>query len=114
MKYDGYELDENNSFSVCPRCENEEISGSYCKICGIYVRNECINDYCSAPAEGNARYCEECGSMTTFYNNGLLKRWDIAKAIIEGRNEDAEALEEELRAQKEAAAARNSEWDIPF
>jgi Predicted Zn peptidase len=109
LKYDGFELNENGRVIICPQCENDEIGGNFCKICGLEVLNECTNDRCGTRADRNARYCEECGCTTTFYNRGLLKTWNIAKAALEGLpKEDIHALEEaERKAKEEAAAARN-------
>ena len=88
MRYaDGINLDNSSKAKECPICKNEELeNGEYCKICGTYVINKCaakdldINgiEYftCNTLAEGNARYCVKCGHETTFFENGLLKKWD--------------------------------------
>ena len=88
-----YEIDDNSRLLKCPICHNEEITnGEYCKICGTYLINKCINyeedswgnqvSGCGKIAEANARYCIYCGSKTTFYKNGLLcdyKDYDSSK-----------------------------------
>lgn len=93
LKYDGYELDGNGMPAECPRCENEEITGEHCKVCGILVVNRCTHvqyDFsgnveweCGTIADGNARYCSECGNKTTYLENGLLKPWEEAKRELE-------------------------------
>lgn len=83
MKYPiHYQLDKNGKAKVCPRCENEELEGSYCNICGTFTTNMCTatdfngNPTCEKVAAGNARYCIDCGEKTTFFRNGLLKSWE--------------------------------------
>jgi len=89
--YDGYELDENGRALTCPRCGNEELDyeGDYCKICGVYLVNKCTNVIyysngdiqweCGTIAEGNARYCVNCGHQTSYFQQGLLKPWNEAR-----------------------------------
>lgn len=103
MFYDGFELNDNFKAIVCPNCGNEETEGfnEYCKICGTYLVNKCTNvseydDYgdkiysgCDSLADGNARFCEVCGSKTTFLRDGLLEPWETAKARIESEIEIA-------------------------
>lgn len=96
---DGYELDENGRAIICPRCGNEQIDaeGRYCRICSANLTNRCTQDEdiwggyndndlvakaCGKLAAGNARYCEFCGSPTTFYKDELLKPWDKVKDKI--------------------------------
>lgn len=85
MIYNGYELDENGRAIICPVCDNEQISGGgFCKICGANIVNKCTNvdSYngeiqweCGTFAEGNARFCIECGYPTTFGKAKILKEW---------------------------------------
>lgn len=81
MIYKGFELDKEGRARTCPQCENEEVSGQYCKVCSVNVVNRCTNvdnnfgPECGALADGNARYCIHCGSKTTFFADGLLKDW---------------------------------------
>lgn len=99
MKYnDGYELDEYSKAIICPKCENKDISeeARHCKICGIYLINKCTGIYtidevrelvsfkegCGNLADGNARFCIHCGNPTTYYENNLLEKWEIAREIL--------------------------------
>lgn len=100
---DGFELDKNGKAIICPKCGNEEINedGEYCKICGTYLVNKCTykdmyGNECGAIADGNARYCKKCGSPTTFYEQGLLEDWTLArKKIIEQRETIITTIEED-------------------
>ncbi|SDJ59187.1 ImmA/IrrE family metallo-endopeptidase [Paenibacillus naphthalenovorans] len=93
MIYDGYILNEDHLPITCPQCENEQITGNFCKICGVGLLNKCTNvEYdnygesiiweCGAIAEGNARYCIQCGHPTTYLKQGLLKPWNEVKQEI--------------------------------
>ncbi|CAM3524860.1 hypothetical protein EDM52_20670 [Brevibacillus invocatus] len=88
MIYDGFELDSKGRALICPRCSNEQINGGeFCKICGVTIINKCSSSgydtyknepwECGTIAEGNARYCIKCGEKTTFFENELLKAWDV-------------------------------------
>ncbi len=65
----------------CPVCGNEEYSAGarFCRICGTPAYNSCGNtdDFvdCSHINAPNARFCEKCGSKTTFALKGILQRW---------------------------------------
>lgn len=94
MIYSGYELSEDGRALICPQCQNEEITkGSFCKICGIHIINRCDNRYydmhgyevitCDEIAEGNARYCVQCGHETTFNKNNLLDNW---KTVLDSQS----------------------------
>lgn len=79
MVHQGIDIDENGRAVRCPVCDNEEIDGQHCKICGAGIINYCTNDNnCSYgnPLEGNARFCHHCGGKSFFYQNGYLKPWD--------------------------------------
>lgn len=96
MIYPSFELDEDMKVKQCPRCENEEVSDYYCKICGLYLFNICTgmdpNEYpnfdyegtrwdkasggCEDILEGNARYCHKCGSTSSFFEERLLNLWN--------------------------------------
>lgn len=80
---DGYELDEFGRARICPICQNEEISNNYCKICGSFLINRCVNVKCGIIAEGNARFCTNCGDETVFNSEGYLSSWNIARNQIE-------------------------------
>jgi RNA polymerase subunit RPABC4/transcription elongation factor Spt4 len=82
--YDSIQLDYNKKVSICPQCENEEINlGVFCKICGTYLVNKCYGDIkytddgCGKLADGNARYCYECGKQTSFRLFDTLIAWDV-------------------------------------
>lgn len=93
--YPGFALDNDMRAVQCPRCGNEEVEGNYCKICATYLFNICTgiddsddeyyrrnikwgqhNGGCGQILEGNARYCHECGSTSSFYEDGLLDNWN--------------------------------------
>lgn len=61
----------------CPICENSCIQDddNYCKICGFSFTNECIN--CNLELDTNARFCNHCGSISTYYKNGILQSWKV-------------------------------------
>lgn len=75
MKYEGFEVkDHNGKILSCPICQNEDVpSGDYCTICGFSFKNKCQN--CEAVLPSNARYCNKCGDISTYYKSGLLKYW---------------------------------------
>mgnify|MGYP001162087913 FL=1 len=99
---DGYEVNERSKVLQCPVCENEEMwdRGEFCRICSKVLINSCT--YCETLAAGNSRYCELCGSETTFYQAKYLSDWQTAKARIEGR----EAQEDEW-----ASLGAEISWD---
>ncbi|RST58584.1 hypothetical protein D5F11_016245 [Siminovitchia terrae] len=97
MIYPSFTLDKDMRVVQCPQCKNEEVEGNYCKICATYLFNICtgfhINDNnddyyrqglrwgqnnggCDQMLEGNARFCHECGSTSSFFEDGLLDHWD--------------------------------------
>lgn len=99
---DGFELDENGHVYMCPICQNQDISldRDHCRICGTYLINQCSNadgheegynyiEACGKPAHKNSRYCEYCGSTTTFFNWELLKPWDQIRDSILAKQEAA-------------------------
>lgn len=98
MKYSSIKLDENNFPFKCPRCENEEIDSSYkfCPLCAAYLRNICIGKGpfadgefamyplfnidkettgCGKSLPGFARYCPDCGGLSSYFNQELLRFW---------------------------------------
>lgn len=98
-KLDSY---ENGKIKICPVCQNEEtnIEGTYCQICGHTLANYCTNYDCSNGNElpTNARYCPICGSASTFFNAGYLKKWnykDTLEDLFLDTNNDDE-IDEEL------------------
>lgn len=76
MYYTGYQLDNNSRALRCPVCDNESILGDYCHICGTYLINKCTLHWCNELLPGNARFCYKCGSPSTYYEHGLLKKWN--------------------------------------
>lgn len=85
-------LDSNGKATICPVCNNEEVAnGPICSICGTYLINKCsgcsitdsfIDDFtskclhasngCGTLLRSNARYCIQCGCMSTFYLQNIL------------------------------------------
>lgn len=96
------ETNMNNRFICCPRCGNNIFSkdANYCKMCGIYLYNDCTNeqggahtypDECGIRNSGDARFCEKCGSPTRLYERGLLMSWED---VLEAYGEIAAGLEQ--------------------
>lgn len=122
---DGYKLDEKSRAIQCPRCENDELSeyGDYCKICGVDLVNKCAdkwgeNDYgedylvqnsCGMLAEGNARYCINCGNPTTYFLRGLLSPWHEVQESIKQK----QSTNKVIAVNKEIASTKDDD-DIPF
>lgn len=85
MQHTAVAIDGNNRFLQCPQCGNHQFSdhAKYCKICGLYLFNECPNtgdgyiEYqtCGAINPGDARHCEKCGETTYLMRMGLLTKW---------------------------------------
>lgn len=80
-RYSGINIEEMHE---CPRCENFDIQPehSYCKICGLKFKNECIS--CHTALDSDARYCTSCGALSSYFQSGILKNW----------TEDTDATEE--------------------
>lgn len=94
MIYRGVELDQNGKALKCPHCKNEEVDGKYCKVCNTYLFNICTgfdpseerethnirwakhDRGCKGLLDGNARFCHECGSTSSFFVGGLLTYWN--------------------------------------
>ena len=111
MQYSAIKLNEENFPLKCPRCENEDIDSNqkFCQICATYLRNICIG---SGPFEGDpfspypafelykettgcgkslpgfARYCPDCGGLSSYFNQELLKFWSTEKAEFENELEE--------------------------
>lgn len=96
MKYKEYETDsESGRLKSCMSCDNEDVLGDYCHICGKPVVNYCANATYECPEDfyaqcqernplpGNARFCHHCGSQSTFLNAGLLEDYKTEKASLE-------------------------------
>lgn len=105
-------VDSDDKLISCPVCQNTEFdsAGFYCKICGNPRANFCSdekNENCGNLNKANARYCEYCGSKTTFFKAGLLKPWD--KVL------DDEKMEEETPETFPTATITADETDeLPF
>lgn len=99
MEYSAIKLNENLFPLKCPRCENEDIDESekFCKICRAYLRNICLGDGpfdtdyagdyplfnlsdeqngCGNTLSGQARYCQDCGGISSYFNQELLSFWE--------------------------------------
>jgi Zn-dependent peptidase ImmA (M78 family) len=109
MRYSSIPTSENSIATECPRCGNENVHGPYCHTCGTYIVNVCTGldigelqeeieegDYgrrgpiwhqwergCGTLLTGEARFCHECGSTSTFYENDLLLDWETEKQQAE-------------------------------
>ena len=82
MIYKGIELNQKGRAKTCPQCENEEVqtnNSTFCEICGTNLYNRCTNSICGTILAGNARYCGQCGSPSTFGQNNFLKSWSKEK-----------------------------------
>lgn len=92
MKYEGITVDKDSRAIECPICKNEEVDfdGGFCIICGTHLINRCshngVNSYdeCGILLPGNARFCHECGSKSTYYSDGLLADFE---GIYEVKND---------------------------
>lgn len=96
-----------NELHECPICENCDIQSDdyYCKICGLNLKNECIN--CHIELDSSARYCTQCGCTTTYFQSGLLKDWQTATDVIEKSNSKNNTFEPIFK-------TSNSTDDLPF
>ena len=69
---------DNGRLPECTECHNTEFSdgADYCRICGASRKNLCLNEG-RYPHENpaNARFCETCGTETTFFRYKLLTPW---------------------------------------
>ena len=90
--YPGIAVNQNKRVVKCPECENITFSkeAQFCKICGTRTYNVCegiyktntpraVSDCYLNPTDGNARYCSDCSSKTTFYVKGFLSDWETIK-----------------------------------
>lgn len=92
MKHSKLKVDANGRLKgPCPICENDDIRGDYCNICGNYIVNVCtgcfiddsgekyFNPKCFEPLKGGDRYCSQCGAESSFLQNKFLKPFDDAE-----------------------------------
>jgi len=93
MIYSKIELDNFSRAIQCPHCANEHVVGDYCQVCGKYLVNKCtgyklenlhletteawhqLSNSCGEILSGDARFCPNCGSTSTFLETGLLTQW---------------------------------------
>jgi hypothetical protein len=110
---------ETNRINECPRCQNELFSeeAQYCRICGLELVNKCIpepwydsngnpNESYSHENPPDARFCEQCGAPTKYFQeHKLLKRYEELRGlpITEQRKEKNSTVKEPIFAH-----------DIPF
>lgn len=71
-EYKGINIQELHE---CPKCENYDLQSKdkYCKICGLKLNNACTA--CGMEMDTSARYCTECGNVTTYFQSGILSDW---------------------------------------
>ena len=102
--YRGINIDELHE---CPRCENYDIQSedSYCKICGLKLKNECIS--CHMELDSSSRYCTQCGSITSYFKSGILKDWQHATDVAEKSTIKNDVFEPIFQ-------TSNPDCDLPF
>lgn len=104
LKYSCIPVDNKSKVGICPVCQNEELNGDFCEICGTYLINRCTGRILNGPfnpfnqidaseipsfkgcgtlLQGNARFCNKCGSISTFYIQQLLDDWHDEKQFIQ-------------------------------
>lgn len=83
---DGFIMKEYKGINIktlreCPRCENYDLQteDKYCKICGLKLENECVS--CNMELDSSARYCTQCGGITSYFSAGILQDWKTATDI---------------------------------
>lgn len=71
-EYKGISIQELHE---CPKCENYDLQSEdkYCKICGLKLHNACTA--CGMEMDTSARYCTECGNVTSYFQSGILPDW---------------------------------------
>ncbi|MDP4179757.1 MAG: ImmA/IrrE family metallo-endopeptidase [Bacillota bacterium] len=96
--YTGIEVNSNGEAITCPKCDDDSYYSlsSNCSNCGALIINTCCNvrkSNCNYHSQGSSRYCEICGSKTSFFVLGYLKPWYeeqsmmLADAVAEGAME---------------------------
>lgn len=118
------ETDEKGRFLYCPRCGNRNFSedAKYCKMCGIYLFNECTNqspmdktigsdNWCGRINPGDARYCEHCGAETILTQLGLLKPW---QEVMKPKKEAATSRVPDPMEENDGKPIEISSDEIPF
>ncbi|NTW70642.1 MAG: ImmA/IrrE family metallo-endopeptidase [Eubacteriaceae bacterium] len=93
---DSYNVDLNGRAFPCPKCGNDHYGkdDESCNVCGSGLVNMCTNPTCSTfyLNDGESRYCNDCGSPTTFLRDGILNDWIISKEISIGLIEAEEEI----------------------
>jgi len=65
---------------TCVKCNFKDFNedSEFCPQCGTYLFNHCSNDMCKcnngfeAILPNSYRYCDVCGSKTTYFEEGLI------------------------------------------
>ena len=75
--------------SVCPQCDftDHEENSVHCENCGFELHsNYCTNERCytknngeRVPCSETACYCNDCGSPTEYFEQGLVEPIDCKK-----------------------------------
>lgn len=101
MKYTEIQLDKNGRATICPTCGNEDLgdNNKFCQVCGTFLYNFCTK--CHTKLNGDARYCNICGSISTFLQDGLLSTWADEQKALEYVNKSDEQNDNDIE-------------DIPF
>jgi RNA polymerase subunit RPABC4/transcription elongation factor Spt4 len=73
---DGNEIEEDLKNGICPycRCKILDKDATECRVCERSLVNFCSK--CHRIGPSNARFCEHCGSMTSFYWQRILFSFD--------------------------------------
>ncbi len=66
---------------LCPKCSEPQKQklNTTCNACGTTLVNKCTNISCNKTHMGTTRYCFLCGAPTSFYTEGVLPDWEIAR-----------------------------------
>lgn len=103
MKYSEIKVDSSGHVDTCPRCQSDvHPNDFYCPICGTYLINQCTgmfetndpftmqsehlnfeleeNSGCGMKLPGYARFCTNCGAISTFGFQDLLHPWRVEYA----------------------------------
>lgn len=94
--------DSKGFLHQCPQCRNNNISGSanFCIICGLPLRNLCFANNPNIKSRkrhfnpSNAKFCQECGSETTYnrYNLKMKYEEEIPMKYLDGVPYDEDTL----------------------
>ena len=91
ITYKTHETNADGIVKVCLNCENDTVIGAFCHICGTHLANLCMSSIgnpehaCANTAllPTSARYCQDCGSMSTLNMQNLLQKWEIEKEALQ-------------------------------